>query len=530
MSNLEEIKQDLVSEIQERVEDRIMEQSNADLLIKLINNSESVSEAISIAELGTSYQRTGFHFDVKMEKFGNAIKYLKKNDVLSFAQGGTKNSLIVGDNYDALQNLLISHKEKVDVIYIDPPYGKDSMGVFADTNYTNSITRDNLLSMLYPRIKLAKKLLSESGVLFCSIDDRNQAYIKCLFDDVFREENFIACVPKKGTGGRQDSSHYAVIHEYVLIYAKNANEFVAGKQLNENKVYPYKDKNGKEYNTQLLRKWGDSSKREDRPNLYYPIYFDEVNNKLNIERQSETDIEIFPMISATQEGRWRWGKDNMQINMDKGLIEMRSLKNQYVPYERIYKEFSDNTKVFSTWIDDVDISTGASLIKSLDLNFSYPKATDLIKKILLMAGTKKDGIILDFYAGSGTTGQAVLELNKEDGGNRQFILCTNNEITEMNPHGIAYDVTAERLKRIMTGKTYDGTSEFSWAKDNEPLGNSLDVYDIATVANFESVDKKTPFDVIDETNYELPRFENIQDKIEWVCDNFDNAQKLVEGE
>ena len=207
MSNLEEIKQDLVSEIQERVEDRIMEQSNADLLIKLINNSESVSEAISIAELGTSYQRTGFHFDVKMEKFGNAIKYLKKNDVLSFAQGGTKNSLIVGDNYDALQNLLISHKEKVDVIYIDPPYGKDSMGVFADTNYTNSITRDNLLSMLYPRIKLAKKLLSESGVLFCSIDDRNQAYIKCLFDDVFREENFIACVPKKGTGGRQDSSH-----------------------------------------------------------------------------------------------------------------------------------------------------------------------------------------------------------------------------------------------------------------------------------------------------------------------------------
>lgn len=104
--------------------------------------------------------------------------------------------LIIGDNYPALLNLLITYREKIKMIYIDPPYGKDDLGEFAKTNYENAITRDNLLSMLKPRLQIAKMLLKDDGVIFCSIDDRNQAYVKCLFDDIFGERNFIFSAPR----------------------------------------------------------------------------------------------------------------------------------------------------------------------------------------------------------------------------------------------------------------------------------------------------------------------------------------------
>lgn len=193
MNNSETNKQNLIDEINRRVDDKILERSNADLLIKLINQAETLTEAISIAELGTTYKRTGFHFDKRLEKIGNTIKYFKKNEKLSFSDGSDDipNKLIIGDNYDALLNLLVEYKGRIDVIYIDPPYGKDSMGEFAQTNYDNALTRDNLLSMLYPRLLIAKQLLSEKGMIFCSIDDKNHAYVKCLFDEVFNEKHFI---------------------------------------------------------------------------------------------------------------------------------------------------------------------------------------------------------------------------------------------------------------------------------------------------------------------------------------------------
>ena len=137
-------------------------------------------------------------------------------------------------------------------------------------------------------------------------------------------------------------------------------------------------------------------------------------------------------------------------------------------------------------------------------------------------------IILDFFAGSGTTGQAVLELNKEDSGNRTFILCQLNEKTEKTPNGIAYDVTAKRLKRIMTGECYDGTKDFGWIKKNEPYGGNLDVYEIKSVADFEQTAEKTPFDVIDETLYGKERFKTVKEKIEWVCENFGTTRKNLE--
>lgn len=207
MNNSETNKQNLIDEINRRVDDKILERSNADLLIKLINQAETLTEAISIAELGTTYKRTGFHFDKRLEKIGNTIKYFKKNEKLSFSDGSDDipNKLIIGDNYDALLNLLVEYKGRIDVIYIDPPYGKDSMGEFAQTNYDNALTRDNLLSMLYPRLLIAKQLLSEKGMIFCSIDDKNHAYVKCLFDEVFNEKHFInSFVWKKNSSSKTE--------------------------------------------------------------------------------------------------------------------------------------------------------------------------------------------------------------------------------------------------------------------------------------------------------------------------------------
>jgi adenine-specific DNA-methyltransferase len=171
--------------------------------------------------------------------------------------------------------------------------------------------------------------------------------------------------------------------------------------------------------------------------------------------------------------------------------------------------------------------------------FGYPKPIPLI--ILLIKWiNKSDAVILDFFAGSGTTGHAVLDLNRseaKDGdllnektpeGNRTFILCQLNEKTDTTPNGIAYDVTSKRLKRIMTGECYDGTKDFEWIKKNKPYGGNLDVYEIESVTNCEWVKGKTPFDVIDETLYGKEKFANIKEKIEWVCSNFDKTQKYLE--
>ena len=224
--SLSELKQSLIDDLDNRVADRILEPANRDLLKKLINNAENKTEAISIAELGTTYKRTGFHFDKKLEKLTDTIKYFKKNTELSFVTDSNKltHKLIIGDNYDALLNLSISYKNKIDVIYIDPPYGKDDMGEFAHTNYDNAISRDNLLSMLYPRLVLARELLTDEGVIFCSIDDKNQAYVKGLFDEIFNEHNCECLIWNTEAEGKSGTlkqvSRFRNIHEYIIVAYK----------------------------------------------------------------------------------------------------------------------------------------------------------------------------------------------------------------------------------------------------------------------------------------------------------------------
>lgn len=513
-TNLNRLKQDLIEEIDQRVADRILEPTNADLLRKLIRQADNENEAIAIAALGTTYKRTGLHFDKRFERMTDDISYFRRNTALSFHSDDSKptHKLIIGDNYEALQNLLIQYRSAVDVIYIDPPYGKDSMGEFAQTNYANAISRDNLLSMLYPRLMLAKQILSDSGVIFCSIDDKNQAYVKCLFDEVFGEGNFVAnLVWKSKSGGANDSRFFAIDHEYILVYAKNGNSFQLQKDKNAEVTTSYnlEDENGKY-----------ALDRLDKQSLGYLESLD-----FPIKGPDGKEYRVFHKDPNNKIARWRWGKETVQQRYNELVF-----KNGYV-YTKNYQKEGSIPRSLLTDERFGRTRTGKTIavdIFGIQL-FDNPKPIQLIQHLLNISASP-DAIVLDFFAGSGTTGHAVLDLNKQDGGNRTFILCQLNEKTDTTPNGIAYDVTAKRLKRIMTGSCYDGTTDFKWAQSNTPYGGNLDVYEIDHVSNFEYTEGKSPFEVIDETLYGQKPFATLREKIEWVCTRFANTQKRVEDD
>ena len=435
--------------------------------------------------------------------------------------------LIIGDNYEALQNLLIQYKNKVDVIYIDPPYGKDSMGEFAKTNYENAITRDNLLSMLHSRLMLAKMLLSDNGVIFCSIDDKNQAYVKCLFDEVFGESNFMSSICREAIKGGTKTKNIKQVHDYVIVYAKQLNdgkeqkEILIGEEFEESFRYEFEDEKGKYAKGRELNKWGAGSRREDSPSMWFPI-------------TGPNGIEVFPIRNDGSEGRWRWGKKKLSKAVEEGdvLFEKRE-DGTYIAYEKIREDRTKNKQLKSILGEDFINAKGSEDLKdvfnTLMSPFNYAKPVSLIEELIQYIPTD-DFVVLDFFAGSGTTGHAVLDLNAKDEGNRTFILCQLNEKTETTPNGIASDITTKRLKRIMTGECYDGTKDFKWIEENQPYGGNLDVYEIESVANFAETEGETPFDVIDETLYGKEKFKTLREKIKWVCGNFNKAQKIVEND
>lgn len=395
------------------------------------------------------------------------------------------------------------------MIYIDPPYGKDKMGEFAETNYENAITRDNLLSMLYPRLLLAKLLLSDEGLIFCSIDDRNHAYVKGLFDEVFTEKCFVnSFVWKKNSSGKTEKDKFTVNTEYILLYSKSGTRTLHDtyKALAETsqKAYCKDDYDGRgRYATVSLQKPAHPG-----PETSY----DYVDNTGKIWPCPPKGWRmVYKKIKALEnDGRLYYDGDTLRV-------------------KNYWNERKNPGKRIDTLWDDLPENSAASTLLEKIMGssvFDNPKPVELVKRCIDIS--EKTAIVLDFFAGSGTTGQAVLELNKEDGGKREFILIQNNELTDKTPHGIAYDVTAKRLKRVMTGSCYDGTSDFEWLKDHEAYGDSLDVFEICDVANFEVSEGKTPFDVIDETLYGKKRFETLEAKIEWVCSHFEATQRRLE--
>ena len=552
---LTDTKKSLIEEIKKRTEDKILEPENAALLIKLIEKADNNDEAQAIAALGTTYKRTGFHFDKRLEKhvMTDTIKYFVKNEALSFGEakeGEPIHKLIIGDNYDALNNLLIQYKNKIDVIYIDPPYGKDSMGEFADTNYHNAITRDNLLSMLYFRLQLAKLLLSDDGVIFCSIDDKNQAYIKCLFDEIFGESSFVTTLVIESSviaGPRRVPAMKGSIvktAEFCLVYSRSGDSKII-----KNLKFDYIDGFDSHYNNWIdIKNKSIISLRDlimntpkicERFKAYdLQINYDNLGKIINID---ET-IRDWLYSDEISESLYRKGdKEKIEsdeyamysmfkidnkwyINTPEGVYNIFRYKDRIGKCDDYFGKFGERQVRGNLWKGFS--SDGGNLDKEGFVSFKNgKKPIRLIKQLIHSVNSNPNAIVLDFFGGSGTTGHAVLDLNAIFGTKCSFILCQAKEITTDAPNGIAYDITCKRLKRIMTGSCYEDSS-FKKPRDFKPYGGKLEVYEIAEVSNSNATPGKTPFDVIDETLYGKEKFTTAREKIAWVCENFSHTQMV----
>ena len=556
--NLSKLKEDMLAEINQRVEDKVLELSNAELLRKLIIQADDDDEAIKIMSLGTTYKKTGLHYEKRLEKMDSSIRYFKKNERLSFRTNDKRpvHKLIIGDNYEALLNLLIQYKKGIDIIYIDPPYGKDSMGEFADTNYENGITRDNLLSMLYPRLMLAKQLLNEYGIIFCSIDDKNQAYLKCLFDEVFGESSYVSTLTIETSviaGPRRVPAMQGSIvktSEYCLVYSKGGD-----KKIMKNLKYDYIFGFDTHYNKWVDEEHGTivslnelikrhpfiaeyfnsyklpisiqnlgvlSSINEDVRNwLYSKNIATSLYRKGDKEKTTpETDLQPFNHLFKI-DSKW-------YLNTEEGLFNVFRYIDRIGKCDDYFDSFGERTVRGNLWKGFS--SDGGNLEKEGGVSFKNgKKPLRLIKQLIDSVSSTKDVTVLDFFAGSGTTGHAVLDLNM-DGGHRTFILCQMDEKTQESPNGIPYDVTLKRLKRVMTGECYDGSKNKSWLIGNKPYEENLDVYEIERIPNHKTADGVCPFDEIDETLYGKEKFKTLREKIDWVCSNFANTQKYIESD
>ena len=359
-----------------------------------------------------------------------------------------ENLYIEGDNLEVLKLLQETYLGKIKMIYIDPPYNtgndfvyeddfaQDAADYIANSGQTdeegnrlvantesNGRFHTDWLNMMYPRLKLARDLLSEDGVIFISIDDNEVENLKKICTEILGENNFVAIINWKGRGGRQDSRYYAAVHEYILCYAKNKDFFVAGEEIKTGDVYPkYDEEKKRYYKTQLLRKWGSNSRREDRPNLYYAIKAPDGTDvyPIVIEKDSQRPSNL-----AKFDGCWRHGASTMKKNIEEGRVEFIKQKDgTWIPYEKIFAplEGEEKTKKYTTWIEESN--DGATVVKSLFSTavFDYPKTPSLIKKFLKMAKVEQGDIVLDFFSGSATTAHAVLELNAEADEKCKFIM------------------------------------------------------------------------------------------------------------
>jgi adenine-specific DNA-methyltransferase len=365
--------------------------------------------------------------------------------------------LIEGDNLHALTALSFTHEGKVDVMYFDPPYNTGNKDFKYNDHFVDkedSYRHSKWLSFMNKRLRLAKRLLKDTGVLFISIDDNELAQLKLLCEEnsLFGEENFISDVAViNNFKGRSDDKYIATAHEHLLIFKKKSFTTL-GVPVPDEYVdeYTLQDDRGR-YRLQGLRKRGSGSKREDRPNMYYPIFYNKDSNKISLTRELKTDIEILPKLSDGSDGRWRWGKDTVAERLDELVVTFVRKRNEYDLSQKDYlhEEHGElkRIKPKSFWMgSEFSSDAGTKALKEIihDVNFNNPKSVDLIKYCLEQSA-KKEAVILDIFAGSGTTLHAVMEINSEDDGNRQCILVTNDE------NNIAEEVCYERNKRVIKG-------------------------------------------------------------------------------
>ena len=370
------------------------------ILAKNIIDKAGEKELDAVYTFITQRVKLGFVYDAAPEVNHGCVALAEWNKKLSF-EGDVlsdtepaRHKLIIGENYDALKNLLVVYKGQVDVIYIDPPYntektkkeGNDYKDAVQSSKfiYRDKFKRTGYLNMMRERLSLARKLLKETGVIFISIDDNEQAYLKVLCDEVFGEENFVASAPRKTSSIIRvlSDSELQKIHDYVLIYGKRKEFTKLNKQKTGTKVFAYKDDNG-EYLLSSLQNSGEAGTRDARPHLYFPIY-QQKDGTLQLKKDKNTITEILPSKVSGKDGRWLWSKDKFIKDKDKLVVVNGKL------FQKRYKsdfDTLDNYQAYKTWLDNFSNSEGSKELGNIvDKGiFDYPKPVALIKHLLKIA-------------------------------------------------------------------------------------------------------------------------------------------------
>jgi adenine-specific DNA-methyltransferase len=434
----------------------------------------------------------------------------------------TNHVLINGDNYHALTALQATHTGKIDVIYIDPPYNTGNKDFIYNDSYLDkedTYRHSKWLSFMEKRLILAKELLTDSGIIFVSIDDNEQAHLKLLMDEIFEPNNFLSTMIWDKANTKNDAENFQRNHEYIHVYGKTSKTKVTRYVEEERKVVS--DGVGYYIREGLTMGGGYGGTLNGRPNLGYTLYYNPVtgdikpvqDQNLELARTSNNEDEVYetredlielgyipvrPRKNGTKLGCWKWGFEKMQADLYK--VFFTETKGSYTA---AYKRYQDANKVVQKgtdfWLADtvkrnvrsvINFSNGEGIrtLKNMfgTKPFDHPKNLNMIKYFIEITDNK-NAVVLDFFAGSGTTAHAVAELNKEDGGTRQCILVTDGGKTETtgesgkNTKGeevtvnIAEEVTYERVRRALTGE--------NWAqkKKPEPLGGNLRYFKVELI-------------------------------------------------
>ena len=433
-------------------------------------------------------------------------------------EAGVDHVLVSGDNFHALTALRVTHAGSVDMVYIDPPYNTGNKDFIYNDSYLDKddqYAHSKWLSFMEYRLRLARDLLTEDGIIFVSIDDHEHARLKLLMDEIFGTKNFLSTLVWDKKNTKNDAANFQKNHEYVLVYGRSSKTRVFRNVVERRKVIP--DSKGFYIREGLTMGGGRGGTLNGRPNLGYTLYYHplsgdikpirdqdieaaRVSNDPNVVYRTRTDlvdqgyVPVRPRPNGDKLGCWKWGFEKMEADLFKVFFTPAAHG-----FTAAYKRYQDSEKVIEQngayWLTHtvhrnvrsvVDFANGegARTLKKIfgSKPFDHPKNVDMIKYFVEIL-QNPNAVVLDFFAGSGTTAHAVAELNAQDGGTRQCILVTDSGQTEESsrqadgsPVHIAEDITYERVRRVLTGEDWaDG-------KPHEPLGGNLRYFTVDMVS------------------------------------------------
>jgi adenine-specific DNA-methyltransferase len=434
----------------------------------------------------------------------------------------TGNIYIEGDNLEILKLLKKPYAGMVKLIYIDPPYNrgldriylddyadplKSYLGITGQADVEGNLLTSNLetsgryhsawLSMLYPRLFVAHQLMSDDGVIFVSIDDKEVHHLRLLMNEVFGEENFLATLIWQRTDSpsrNEEGRYFSDYHEYILVYARDKDEAVIHSMSKPEIAAGYRLTlpDGRMARARQLRKNGKSARKEDRESMWYPLTAPDGTDvwPFMIEKAGDKTWQ-----QSSEEGRWVLSKATWLEREKAGLTKWEKREYGWVPY---YLEIAPSEPAVpwtTLWSDLSQTRQAKAEYTTLmgSINFDSPKPVDLMKRIIQIA-TFNDSIVMDFFSGSGTTGQAVLELNREDGGNRKFILSQFPERTGNEQFSTIAEIGKERIRRAIAKMNQESAGQLDLADRELPEDLGVKVFKLAApnIQQFEADMNRDP--------------------------------------